>query len=193
VPLVDVYSAQEVGYIALQCPENESIYHVQAESLYVEIVDEEGEPCREGEVGRILVTTLHNFAMPLIRYEIGDYAEVGKSCSCGRTLPVLSRVLGRKRNMLSLPNGEKKWPSLGASIWASELPIIKQFQFVQKSLDRIEAHLVSDRQLNQEEESFFIGVLQDELRYPFTIDIKYLENFVRNKGAKFEDFVSEID
>jgi phenylacetate-CoA ligase len=192
VDLIDVYSAQELGYIALQCPENENIYHIQAENLYVEVLDKEGYPCKEGEIGRIVVTTLHNFAMPLIRYEIGDYAEVGSSCACGRTLPVLRQIMGRKRNMLALPNGEKRWPSLGASIWASELPMIKQFKFIQKSTELIEVYLVVERQLTKDEEGRFMGVVQDELRYPFNIEIKYLENIPRSKGGKFEDFVSEV-
>ena len=45
--------------------------------------------------------------MPLLRYEIGDYAEVGPTCDCGRTLPVLTRILGRDRNRLVMPNGER--------------------------------------------------------------------------------------
>lgn len=192
VPLVDMYSAQEIGYIALQCPENENVYHVQAENLYVEIVDEEGRPCKEGEIGRVLITTLHNFAMPLLRYEIGDYAEVGAPCTCGRTLPVLSSVMGRQRNMLVLPNGAKSWPSLGTSALADKLPIIRQFQFVQKSLDRIEARLVTDRQLSNDETSFFVDVLQKSMNYPFKIELKYVENIPRSKGGKFEDFVSEV-
>ena len=192
VPLVDMYSAQEIGYIALQCPENENVYHVQAENLYVEIVDEKGRPCKEGEIGRVLITTLHNFAMPLLRYEIGDYAEVGAPCTCGRTLPVLSSVMGRQRNMLVLPNGAKSWPSLGTSALADKLPIIRQFQFVQKSLDRIEARLVTDRQLSNDETSFFVDVLQKSMNYPFKIELKYVENIPRSKGGKFEDFVSEV-
>ena len=192
VSLVDMFTAQEVGYIALQCPENENIYHVQAENLYVEVVDEEGRPCREGETGRVLVTTLHNFAMPLIRYEIGDYAEVGGACSCGRTLPVLSQIMGRKRNMLIFPNGERKWPGLGMSTWTKKLPIIRQFQFVQKGLDRIEARLVTDRLLSDDETLFFIDVLQKNMGYPFTIEITYVENIPRNKGGRFENFISEV-
>jgi len=192
VPLVDMYTAQEVGYIALQCPENENKYHIQAENLYVEVVDEEGQPCKPGEVGRVLITTLHNFAMPLIRYEIGDYAELGELCSCGRTLPVLSKILGRKRNMLILPNGERKWPNLGMVAWSKKLPNIWQFQFVQKTLDQIEVRLVTERQMTGDETGFFIDVLQRNMGYPFKIEIKYLENIPRSKGGKFEDFVSEI-
>ena len=106
VKVVDMYSSQEVGYIALQCPEHEH-YHVQAENLLVEVLAEDGRGCGPGEVGRVVVTTLHNFAMPLLRYDIGDYAEVGASCPCGRGLGVLTRILGRQRNLLVLPDGRR--------------------------------------------------------------------------------------
>jgi len=89
VPVVDMYSTREAGYLALQCPDHEH-YHVQAESALVEVLNAAGHPCRAGETGRVYVTPLHNFAMPLIRYDIGDFAEVGPPCPCGRGLPVLT-------------------------------------------------------------------------------------------------------
>ena len=76
----------------------------------MEVLDNHGRPCKEGETGRVVLTDLHNFTMPLIRYEIGDYAEVGPPCACGRGLPVLARILGRSRNMLTLPAGDRIWP-----------------------------------------------------------------------------------
>jgi phenylacetate-CoA ligase len=90
VKVVDMYSAQEVGYIALQCPDHEH-YHVQSENALVEVLDEKGRPCGPGETGRMVLTPLHNFAMPLIRYDVGDYGVVGEPCPCGRGLPVLTR------------------------------------------------------------------------------------------------------
>ncbi|HEX8769709.1 MAG TPA: hypothetical protein VF711_02945, partial [Acidimicrobiales bacterium] len=108
VPVVDMYSAQEVGYIALQCPESEQ-YHVQSEVAYVEVVDDAGEPCRAGELGRIVITPLHNYATPFLRYDIGDFAQVGSACPCGRTLPVLTRIVGRQRNVWTRPSGERFW------------------------------------------------------------------------------------
>ena len=191
VGIADTYSAKEVGYIALQCPENEGVYHVQSENVFVEVVDDDGMPCRPGEVGRVLLTALHNFAMPLLRYEIGDYAEVGKLCSCGRTLPVLSSIMGRRRNMLVLPDGRKIWPSLGR-IYKETSHLVRQFQFVQKSLDRIEARLVNERQFTATEKAWFADILQESLRYPFAIDIIYLEEIPRSRGGKFEDFISEV-
>ncbi|HZM46141.1 MAG TPA: hypothetical protein VFC14_15000 [Burkholderiales bacterium] len=94
VPLTDLYAADEAGCIALQCPDHEH-YHVQSESVLVEVLDGEDRACAPGTVGRVVVTTLQNFAMPLIRYDIGDLAEVGDPCPCGRGLPVLGRILGR--------------------------------------------------------------------------------------------------
>jgi phenylacetate-CoA ligase len=67
----DNYSSQEVGNIAVECPDS-GLYHVMAETLLVEVVDDAGRACREGEIGRVLVSDLSNFASPLIRYEIGD-------------------------------------------------------------------------------------------------------------------------
>jgi phenylacetate-CoA ligase len=94
VPLTDLYAAEEAGCIALQCPDHEH-YHVQSESVLVEVLDTKDRPCAPGTVGRVVVTTLQNFAMPLVRYDIGDLAEVGDPCPCGRGLPVLKRIAGR--------------------------------------------------------------------------------------------------
>jgi phenylacetate-CoA ligase len=64
--------------------------------IYAEILDDADRPCAPGEVGRVVVSTLHNYAMPLFRYDLGDLAEVGPPCECGRTLPVLNRIVGRQ-------------------------------------------------------------------------------------------------
>ena len=82
-PVYDTYSTEETGYIALQCPKSEQLL-VQPESVFVEFLDPAGRDCSSGEVGNMIVTPLHNFAMPLIRYEVGDYAEVGGKAACGR-------------------------------------------------------------------------------------------------------------
>ena len=64
----DLYSSQEMGIIAIECPSG--LYHVMAEAVIVEVLDEAGGPCKDGEIGRVVVTALHNFATPLIRYEM---------------------------------------------------------------------------------------------------------------------------
>lgn len=188
--VVDAYSAREVGTIAVQCPEL-SGYHVMSECLLVEIIDENGAPCGPGEIGRVVVTDLHNFALPLIRYEIGDYAEVGEPCGCGRGLPVLNRILGRTRNMLVQPDGRRIWPQFGANRVARIAPVI-QSQLVQISRDEIQANLVVSRPLTKDEENAVRDLFASSLGASFTIGLNYVDEIPRSAGGKFEDFRSEI-
>lgn len=91
VKIVDIYSCTEAGYLAFSCPEQGTL-HMQAESVIVEVLDRAGKPCAPGEEGEVVVTPLLNFAMPLIRYAVGDRAVVGEPCPCGRGLPTLKSV-----------------------------------------------------------------------------------------------------
>jgi phenylacetate-CoA ligase len=194
VPVIDAYSSEEFGYLALQCPDHEH-YHVQSENVLVEILNDEGEPCQRGEIGRVIVTSLHNFAMPLLRYEIGDYAEVGSPCSCGRGLPVLKQIIGRQRNMFVLPNGETRWPMIDAQDIAGafdDLPPITKFQLVQKTVERLEANLVVARPLTTKEEDTIRAYLQRGLGYEFEVRFCYMDDIPRSPRGKFEEFRSEV-
>lgn len=188
--VVDAYSSEEVGYIALQCPSG-THYHMESESLYVEIVDEAGRPCQPGETGRVLVTSLHNFSFPLVRYELGDYAELGEPCACGRGLPVLRRIAGRVRNMLVAPDGKRYWPATGTSIIA-RIAEIRQYQFVQTEIDLIEARLVVSAPLSALQEQELTAQLLAGFPAGFRVTLKFVDAIPRGAGGKFEDFVSQV-
>jgi phenylacetate-CoA ligase len=190
VPVTDVYSADEVGYIALQCPAHEH-YHVQSEGVLVEVLDESGKPCGPGEIGRVVVTSLHNFALPLIRYELGDYAEAGTPCSCGRGLPVLRRIMGRVRNMLVTATGERYWPPLGSRRFFEIAPIV-QHQLVQKEPGLIEARLVTAGTLSSDQEERLRKLILSGLPAGIRLIFAYCETIPRSSGGKFEDFISEV-
>lgn len=190
--ITDLYSSQEVGYIALECPSGSGLYHLQSEALRVEILDEANHPCAPGEVGRVVASTLHNFAMPLVRYDMRDYAEVGPPCPCGRGLPTLAKVLGRKRNMLVLPGGEQRWPLTGFMKYREIAPI-RQYQLVQKDLENIEARLVVDRPLDGKQETALAEVICRYLGHAFRISFTYLDAFPPHPGGKFEDFISLLE
>jgi phenylacetate-CoA ligase len=190
VPLVDVYSARELGYIALQCPQHEH-YHVQAESVLVEILDEQGGHCGPGQTGRVVVTDLHNFAMPLIRYDVGDYAEVGEPCVCGRGLPVLRRIAGRVRNTLVTADGKRYWPTFGQRTF-SEVAPVTQLQFVQKAPDLVEARLVTPAALTAQQEARLRERIASRLPAGFRVAVVRVDSIPRSASGKFEDFISEI-
>jgi phenylacetate-CoA ligase len=190
VPLTDMYSATETGYIALQCP-TAAHYHVQSEGVLVEILDDHGAPCPPGRVGRVVVTTLQNFAMPLVRYEIGDYAEPGEPCACGRGLPVLRRILGRVRNTLVTADGRRYWPVLSTRKLLDIAPIV-QHQFVQTAYDLIQVKLVTAAPVGPEQEDGMRRHLLSQLPAGMRLQFAYVETIPRNAGGKFEDFVSEV-
>ena len=188
--VVDMYSTEEVGYLALQCPHSEA-YHVQSENVLVEVLDERGRNCGPGETGRIVVTDLHNFAMPLVRYELGDLAEVGVPCACGRGLPVLNRIAGRVRNMLVTPQGARFWPSSGLRK-QTEVPKLRQYQFVQRSPDLIEARMVVSQPLTPAEEDYVRSRIQSRLPKGVQVQLKYVDAIPRGPGGKYEEFVCEV-
>jgi phenylacetate-CoA ligase len=148
--------------------------------------------CAPGETGRVVVSNLHNFAMPLLRYELGDYAEAGGPCPCGRGLPTLKRVLGRKRNMLVLPNGDRQWPLTGLYEYRDIAPI-RRAQVVQLDLERLELRLVADRAVTKDEERRLIEVVHRWVGHPFKVQFTYLEAFPEKANGKFEDFISLIN
>lgn len=188
--VVDAYSAEEVGYIALQCPEHEH-YHLQSEHLLIEILDDAGMPCAPGTIGRVVVTTLHNFAMPLIRYALGDYAEVGPPCDCGRGLPVLTRILGRSRNMLVLPDGRRYWPSTPVIRYSGIAPI-QQLQIIQHTRVAVEARFVAERVLRPDEERAMIAAIHEALGFPFTVTLTPVTEILRPPSMKYEDIISLV-
>ena len=190
LPVVDAYSSQEFGMLAVQCP-SAPHYHAQSENVLIEILDADGGPCPPGQTGRLVITALHNFATPLIRYEIGDLAIPGEPCGCGRGLPVITRVLGRTRNMLTLPSGEQICPRFIVEDFAFDLPI-RQFQIVQENLETLAIRLVADRALAPKEEERIRRSLIETARHPFKVRIDYVTEISRSASGKFEEFRSEV-
>lgn len=188
VEIVDSYSSQEMGVIAIQCPTS-GLYHLMADNLVVEVLDNQGLTCAPGEVGEVVLTDLHNFATPLVRYAIGDYAEVGSPCLCGRSLPTLKRLLGRNRNMVLYPDGSRRWPRVGFDRYRNVAPV-QQYQLVQHTLDTIEVRLVVERPLTEQEQNTLSQIIRQSLGYPFQLNFRYFpQRIPGGAGGKFEEFL----
>ncbi len=193
ITLKDAYGAEECGYIALQCPDA-SGYHVQSEHLLVEVLDDEGNAAEPGCTGRVVITDLHNFATPLIRYEVGDFAIAGSDCSCGRGLPVIEQILGRYRSTFMLPSGDRFFPLYSKALFQlkKDIPSIQEAQLVQRSRPEITARLIVSRPLDQNEEMMIKTELAKAMGGEFEIVIEYVEALHRSASGKFEETICEI-
>jgi phenylacetate-CoA ligase len=189
--LIDTYSCREIGPLALQCP-NTPHYHVQSENVYLEVLRDDGSACALGETGRVVVTALHNFAMPLLRYELGDFAEVGDACSCGRGLPVIRRVVGRARNMARDPRGRRFQFGLDAALTMLADVSIRQFQVIQNTLDSLDFTYMRDSDLTAEQEASLRAAMHGQLGYPFEIRFSRVSAIARSPGGKYESFICRV-
>lgn len=187
----DMYSAQEVGYMALQCPKHDH-YHIQSEVCLVEILDEDNQPCAPGQLGRVVVTPLHNFRMPLIRYAIGDYAIAGDQCDCGIQLPTIKKIIGRTRNLVIYPDGRKSWPAYNPMALMKLMPNC-QFQLVQTSANDITLNVVGDLDLTDSVKRKAKKIIIDAIGHPFEITIIKQEIIQRSSSGKFEEFICKIE
>jgi phenylacetate-CoA ligase len=184
--ITDTYSSQELGTIALQCPDS-PLYHLMAENLIVEVLNEDGTACRDGETGRVVATDLRNFG-----YDVGDVAQVGPPCSCGRGLPTLSRIFGRERNLVLLPDGTRHWPLIGFCYFREIAPVM-QFQFIQDGRDSIEIRLVTERPLTTLEEEGLAARVQKTLGFALSVHFTYFaERIPAGANGKFEEFLCRV-
>jgi phenylacetate-CoA ligase len=137
-PFYDQYSTVEFERMAWQCPAQGG-YHMDVDALALEFVDAAGEEVAVGESGEILCTSLFNYAMPFIRYAVGDIGvKSGETCPCGRGLPLMEVVEGRKDSLLQLPDGRTLTPrafTIAFNMFKL-YSAIDQFRVIQKKRDR---------------------------------------------------------
>ena len=134
--IVNLYGTAEVGLIAFECPDCGE-YHMCFENNFTEIIKDDGEPAEPGEIGRVITTNFQNDAMPLVRYDVGDYAQRGFGVEpCARQPFTLRRIIGRHKTLFLRPDGTKFWPR-----FPHELAIdlgIRRYRMVQPNRSRIE-------------------------------------------------------
>ena len=188
--VTEVYSTAETGIVASPCPEHNAL-HIQAEGVLLEILRADGSPCDPGEEGRVVLTPLHNFAMPLIRYEIGDRAVAGPPCACGRTLPVIAAIPGRARDMLTLPDGRRRFPYYAHNT-IMQVGAIVQHQVAQTAPDEVEIRLVVRRPLTAGEEAHIVAAATSGLGGEHRVRLVYRSDIPRHPSGKFAEFANEF-
>lgn len=188
---LDRYGSSETGYISGTCPVSLE-HHVASELVLLEIVDEDGNLLGPGEEGHIVVTPFYNLAMPLIRYDIGDRGVLsGERCRCGRTLPVIERLLGRTRNMFRFADGTACWPVLLTSEMR-QFVAVRQFQAVQSTHTDIEFRYVPEHGGQMEDLAGLTAYMRERLHPSVNVTMTAVDRIERSPGGKYEDYLSLV-
>ena len=140
-PVFETYGSREVMLIGSECDRHEGL-HLTMENLLVEVLDDDGFPTPDNEEGNVVITDLTNYGMPFVRYANGDRAVAGwGTCSCGRGLPLLHKVVGRQLDVLQTPDG-RRIPGEFFPHLMKDFPAVRHFQVVQDDPDRIQLRVV---------------------------------------------------
>lgn len=196
------YGSREVGDIACECEAHDGL-HISPLTHYVEILREDGSPAAPGEEGEVVVTALQNFAMPLIRYRIGDravWAET-QTCECGRKWPKLQRVTGRVTDVFVLRDGTRVSPAYFIHMIGVVLrpEWVRKFQVVQEDFDFVRLLIVptdkervgrgTGMEIEHTELARIVGlVLGGECR----LEIEYVDDIPPTPSGKYRYVVSRV-
>jgi phenylacetate-CoA ligase len=190
-PLFETYGSREFMLIGGECDRHCGL-HMTMENLIVEIVDDKGNPTPEGEEGNVVITDLTNYGMPFIRYPNGDRAVVSpKACPCGRGLPLLEKIVGRRLDMLETPD-ERHVPGEFIVYALLEFQCVRRYQAVQESLDSIQIRIVVNREWNEQWREKLIYKLRDALGKAVRLDLVVVDDIPLTAVGKHQVVINRL-
>lgn len=190
-PVVNGYGGRDSGFLAHECPAGGM--HITSDRLILEITDEDGRPLPPGELGEIVVTHLDTPEMPFIRYRTGDMGVLSeKLCSCGRGLPLLERVEGRKSDFIVAPDG-RVMHGLSLIYILRKIEGVEQFRITQKTLQEFDVELVTNGAFQRASEAEIRDEFQRRLRAPVVVNLRYCDHIAVAKSGKFRYVISEVE
>ena len=188
--VVDLFGCIEVNRTAWECQEHCG-YHMDVDSIVMELLDD-GESVSAGERGEVVYTSLYNYAMPLIRYQVGDVATpTDETCPCGRGLPLLKSVEGRKDDFIRLPSGKTISP-ITMHLIVKHTPGIVECQVVQESLDKISVILVVTDKFTDVLSERLVREIKQALNCEVSVDIHVVDAIQRGPNGKMRMVISKV-
>jgi len=189
----DYYSGRDTTLQAAECPEHFG-YHLSIENAVVEFMKGK-EHVASGETGNLIITDLCNYAMPFIRYEIGDLgAPSDERCPCGRNLPIMKSLKGRTYDYILTSDGR-----LLSGIFFHSMIVyyniqgIKEFQILQKTKDKITVFIVKNEKENTEDINRFISLIKKNVGEKVQVELEYVYSIKQTPTGKLRHVISNIN
>jgi len=190
VDIYDRYAARECGNIAWECNMHAG-YHINIDSLIVEFI-KDGHPVEPGERGDVVITNLHSYAMPFIRYRIGDIAvPSGNACPCGMELPLMEIFEGRDEDFIVLNNGRKISP-MAVTGTLDHIPGLKQFRVIQEKRELMVVQIVAGAKYSQDVPLKTQNLLRELVGDEMHIEIRMVSEISKEPTGKVRAVISKV-
>ena len=191
--VTDRYGCEEVSLIACECPAHEGM-HLNSDNLFSEIVPDAALG-HTNQTGRLIVTDLTNYAMPLIRYQVGDVATGagGRACSCGRGMPLIEKIAGREADFVLTPAGVLVSGISLTENLAMKIPGAAQVQIVQETRSRVVLRVVPEgRTLDAESRRAAADAVRQTLGPDMGHEVEEVAAIPQEASGKYRFCVSPI-
>jgi phenylacetate-CoA ligase len=160
--------------------------------VLLEVLDPDGRPCPPGQSGQVYITPLHNLRGPLLRYELGDEATLaGAVCPCGRGLPLMTQLQGKRSPLFVLPDGRRK-NSMVLSRLVRKIGGHWQHQVVQKAPDHVVVRLAADASWTAGHAEKVQAQLHAFFEAPIRVDIELHDRLPMPPNGKFQSLINEL-
>lgn len=187
----DYFALAERAVFSSECDRHEG-HHIAMEYGLAEVVDPDGLPVSPGTAGRLVGTTLHNMAMPLIRYVTSDLTSLpDRQCSCGRGLEIMEDVTTKAEDVLTLSDGRLISPSVLTHPF-KPLDCIEGSQIVQKAPDHVVIRLVPGHDYRPSLSDHLVHEFKLRLGHEVRVEVHLVPGLEMSKNGKFKWVISEV-
>lgn len=185
----DAYGLNDGGVSAYECPEHSGL-HIDTERSIMEVADKDGNQVEQGE-GKILATSLFNYAMPFIRYDTGDLGHIiNDVCECGRGHKLLKEIIGRQREVLQTPEGKYIHGGFFTRIFW-EIDGIKEFQVIQEKLNKIVIKIVPEDDFDERQLEKIREIIRRRTA-GWILEFKLVDTIELTRAGKYNFIINEV-
>jgi len=186
----NTYGSREFMLIASECEYHQGL-HVNSENLFVEIL-KNGKSAAPGESGELVITDLHNYGMPFVRYKNGDLAVASdRRCPCQRGLPLVEDIQGRLLDALQTTDG-KIVPGEFFPHLMKEFKSVKKFQVIQESKEHLTLTIVLESPLTEDRLAFLKSEIQKVFGTSIRIDLNFVDDIPQTPSGKHRVTISKV-
>jgi phenylacetate-CoA ligase len=190
IPVRSAYSSEEVSLIGSECEVFPSHYHVAHSNVVIE-VDNSGVAIADKTLGRILLTHLHSYATPFIRYDVGDLGALADTCKCGHDGPTLSNIMGRSKDLIKHSDGRLTRFHVRASEM-TKVADLDEYRIRQTTPNTLILEIAGCNALSEDQHNYFVQLLNGHAGGDFNVDVRVVKEIDWGQSVKRLTFRNEL-